>query len=274
MITSLDSGSEHFLSAIDRVQKRIAGANLQIASGKRVNAASDAPDQISMLLPLKAAQRHNIQIQSNLNLAKAATNGADDALNASIKLMDRALMLAAQAGNPAVDAAGRRIIAQEIQGLEDQMVTNSRTQVQGRFIFSGDNTARIEDPAGGSFAASRTAEEIFDSGDSVFAALDSLRTALVNDDAAELSAAIPSLRAASYHLNLMQGFYGALQNRLENATNFAAAYDIELRTQLSHIEDADIAAAAMEATLATTQLQAAFQMRARLPQSTLFDYLG
>ena len=36
----------------------------------------------------------------------------------------------------------------------------------------------------------------------------------------------------------------------------------------------DVTAAALEATQANTQLQAAFQMRAKLPHNSLFDYLG
>ena len=45
-------------------------------------------------------------------------------------------------------------------------------------------------------------------------------------------------------------------------------------TEISGKEDADITAAALEATQASTQMQAAFQMRAKLPHTSLFDYLG
>jgi|ERR1051326_4824185 flagellar hook-associated protein 3 FlgL len=306
MITNLDAGSEAFLAAVARMQRRLAGANQQAASGKRVTVASDAPDEVSELLQLKADQRHNTQIQANLALAKTDADAADQAIGASLKLIDRALVLGTQSGNPLVDAAGRQSLAREVQSLQEQMVAYSRTSVQGRYIFSGDQdlspaysldlttasgvvqlnssaaTVRIEDAAGGSFASSKTAQEIFDNRnpdgtiapDNVFAALNSLRLGLVNNDSAAIDTALTSLRAASYHLNSMESFYGAVQNRIQNTVNFAATYDIALKTQLSQKEDADITAAAVEMSQANTQLQAAFQMRARLPRSSLFDYLG
>ncbi len=49
---------------------------------------------------------------------------------------------------------------------------------------------------------------------------------------------------------------------------------MQLQTELSNIQDADAPTAIMELTQANTQLQAAFQMQAKMPHSTLFDYLG
>jgi len=39
-------------------------------------------------------------------------------------------------------------------------------------------------------------------------------------------------------------------------------------------EDADVTAAALELTQAKTQLQASFAMRAKMPQTSLFNYLA
>ena len=65
-----------------------------------------------------------------------------------------------------------------------------------------------------------------------------------------------------------------MENRIGDAAAFAGSYDLQLQAEISGKEDADITSAALEATQANTQLQAAFQMRARLPHSSLFDYLG
>jgi flagellar hook-associated protein 3 FlgL len=227
MISSLDSGTQHFLSSVDRVQRRLADANQQVTSGKRVNVASDAPDEISAILQYRAELSRNQQVRANLALAKTGADAADQSLSASIKLLDRARVLATQAGNPTMDAAGRRSIANEVRSLQEQMVAQSRTAVQGRFIFSGSNdlnpvyaldlssptgvtqlndasaTIQIEDPAGGAFGSTKTAQEIFDSRNpddsvapgNVFAALNSLRVALENNDDSALNAASLSLRA-------------------------------------------------------------------------------
>src|SRR5262245_21849566 len=121
MITNLDPASEHFLSAVGRTQRRLSEANLGVASGKRITVASDAPDEVSVLLQLKADQQFNARVRSNLAMAKTDADAADRALDASIKLMDRALMLPNQAGNSTLDTGGRHSIAQEIQVLQEQM---------------------------------------------------------------------------------------------------------------------------------------------------------
>jgi flagellar hook-associated protein 3 FlgL len=306
VISILDARSELFLADIGRAQDRLATANRQVSSGKSVSLPSDAPDQISILLQLRAAQNHNAQIQANLSLAQTMAQAADNALASSIKLMDRALVLASQGANSTMTAEDRQSIAQEVESLLEQMVANSRTVVQGHYIFSGDAydspayaldlsapdgvdllssapaTARIEHPAGGSFPASRTAQEIFDTrnpdatpaSDNVFHALNALRLALLNDDPAAVISLTDNLKAASSHLNAEQAFYGSVENRIQDALGLSQAYDVQLKAEVSQIEDADIPSAVLEAQQANTQLQAAFQMKAKFPNTTLFDYLG
>lgn len=306
MITSLDPESASFLADVNRIQQRIAQASSQISSGKKINVASDAPDQIDSLLQLRADQQHNTQIQSNLQLANTDALSADDALSSAIQLMDRALTLATQGAGSTTDATGRQSIAQEIEAIQQQMVAYSQTQVQGRYIFSGDqdggpayqldltaasgvvqlsnaaSTRKVEDPAGGAFPVSKTAREIFDdtnadgtpAADNVFAALNNLRNALLNNDQTGISNSIGAIQAASDHLNLMQAFYGGVENRIQDASSFASNYDVQLQTEISQKEDADAPAAALQLSQANMQLQAAFQMRGQLPHHTLFEYLG
>ena len=306
MVSNLSPSSEVFLANTERVQRQVAEAGRQASSGKRVSVASDAPDDIGVILQLRAGMARNSQIKSNLGLAKAEADAADSALNSATKLMDGALALGAQAANFTVDAAGRQSIANQVQSFQDQMLTVSRTTVQGRYIFSGDRdsspaygsdstapngvtrlsaalaTRRVEDPAGGSFAVGQTSQDIFDNRNpddslapgNVFAALNSLRVALQANSTDGINAALVSLHQASDHLNASQSFYGTVQNQIQDATDFAASYDVQLRTQLSQKEDADVTSAALLLNPGTTQLQAAFQMQAKMPRTSLFDYLA
>jgi flagellar hook-associated protein 3 FlgL len=307
MQTNLDPEAALFVAQVNRIQQRIADANSQVSSGKRINVASDAPDQIGPLLQLRSDRQRNSQIQTNLALAATEANGADDALSSALKLMDSALSLTAQGASATLDPAGRQTLAQQIQGIQQQMVAYSSTTVEGRYIFSGDqggtpsyaydptaansvvqlanatSTRLIEDPAGGSFVASLTAKEIFDLTDpisgapasgNVFVALSNVVQALQGGDATAVAGTVSALKAATDHLNSMEAFYGNVQNRLQNASAFATKYDTDLQTEISQKEDADITAAALELTQANTQLQAAFQMRAQRPHTSLFNYLG
>ena len=320
MMTNLDPAAELFLAEASRIQERIAEANRQVSSGKRISTASDAPDQIGSLLQLRAQQSRNTQIQSNLVQAKANADTAENALANAITLMDSALTLASQGTNVSMTDTSRQALAQQVQSLQEQMVAISRTTVQGKYVFSGDQdgvaayalnltpppdkadgspgtptngvdrflsvqtaTRQIEDPAGGFFAAAKTGQEIFDYGrntdgstapENVFAALNILRLALLSNNATSITNAMTGLRASSNHLIAEQSFYGTVQNRIQSADNYASSMSVRLQTQLSQTEDSDVTSAALELTQATTQLQAVFQMRAKMPHNSLFDYLG
>ena len=65
-----------------------------------------------------------------------------------------------------------------------------------------------------------------------------------------------------------------MENRIQDASNFATSYDTQLRTEISNIEDADIPSAALELTQSNTQLEAAMTMQGKMPTSTLFNYLA
>jgi flagellar hook-associated protein 3 FlgL len=299
MITNLDPVSELFLANVNRIQDRIAEASRQVSSGRKIAEPSDAPDQIDGLLQLRADRERNQQIQANLSLELTRVQTADGALSSAIKLMDRARTLAGQGATATATPSGRQAMADEVQSLLDEMIACSRTAVQGRFIFSGDAettppyqtnpaspngvdrlvteaaTRQVQNPAGGSFEAGQTAQEIFDCpGASVFGALNSLRASLLAGDPTAIAQASASVQTASNQLNSSQASYGAMEGRITDAQAFAERYDTQLQTQLSQMQDADVAAAALTLTQSNTQLQAAFQMRAAMPHKSLFDFIA
>jgi flagellar hook-associated protein 3 FlgL len=306
MISNLSPQSQQFLAAVDSAQQRIAVANQQLSSGLKIQTASDGPDVVSELLQLRANLQKNSQITNNLGLAKTDADVADTSLSSATQLMDTALSLAAQGATATTDASGRQAIAGQVEGILEQMVAYANTQSGGRYIFGGDAdssppyqldlsqtngvdqlttsaaTRLIEDPAGGSFPSSQTAQQIFDdrnpdgsvANDNVFAALNNLRIALLNNDTNGTTAATASLKAASDHLNVSLAYYGVVEDRIQNATTWAGNYNLQVQTQISQLQDADVAAASLELTQGTTQLQAAFASEASLPRYTLFDFLN
>lgn len=306
MISSISPASQIFLAGVDQIQQRISQANQQITSGLKISVASDAPDQIGDLLQLRANEAQDTQIQSNLGLEQTNAQSADNALGSAIQLMDSVTQIAAQGASSLQSADTRTTLGQQVQSLLSQMVNISQTQVQGRFIFSGDDdqnasyqldlsapngvdqlstaasTRQIQNPQGGTFQASLTAQQIFDdqnpdgssAPDNVFAALNSLRTALLNNDTAGITAAQSMVQQASTHLNDSQSFYGNVENQIQSATAYTTTYSTQLQTQIGGIEDADVASEATELTEANTQLQAAFEAQAKIPTTTLFSYMG
>jgi flagellar hook-associated protein 3 FlgL len=311
MISNLDAASEAFLANVGRVQQSLAEASQQVSSGKKISTPSDAPDQIAPLLQLRSSLQRNTQITANLGLSQADAGAADSALSSAIQLMDSAVTLAGQASSSVLEDTARAGIADQIQSIQDRMVALANTTSRGQYIFSGDqgqspayqldpdntfgngvtqiatatSARQVEDPAGGSFPAAKTAQDIFDArnpdgtcaSDNVFASLNNLRLAIAgaaNGDTSGIEGAIGSLKLASQSLNTSQAFYGNVETRIQDAQTYAGNRDTQLKAQISNLEDADVASAALELTQGSTELSAAFQSQAKMPTKSLFDYLG
>ena len=306
MGTILNPGANLFLQGVDQIEQRISKAEREITSGLRISTASDAPDELDTVLQDRIDQQQNDQIKTNLGLAQTDAQSADNVLSSAIQLLDSATQLGAEGANSTSTAETRTSLGQQVESILEQMVSLSQTQVQGRYIFGGDadsspsyqvdlnaangvdqlsnaaSTKQVQDPAGGAFQASQTAQQIFDdrnadgslAPDNVFSALYNLRTALLNNDQAAITGGINSVKLASGHLSSVQTFYGTVENRISAGQSYASNYDTQIQTELSHLEDADVTSDALELSQANTQLQAAFQSQAKMPTQTLFSFLG
>lgn len=72
--------------------------------------------------------------------AKSALQFQDDTINSAIDIVGRALDLAAQGSNEAVDGNQRSTIALEVFQLRDQLVTMANSKYQGNYVWSGVDT--------------------------------------------------------------------------------------------------------------------------------------
>ena len=306
MYTTLNAQAQLFLADLGRTQQDMENATAELSSGLRVTQASDSPDQVDLLLQLRANLQQNTQMQSNLTLAQTDASTADSTLNGAASLMDTAVQLATEGANSTQTAESRTSMAVQTQSLLAEMVAFSQTQVAGRYIFSGDDgqsptyqmdltaatgvdqlsnaaaTKQIQNPAGGSFPAYLTAQQIFDdrnadgtpATDNVFASLYNLYTSLPNNDQPGCANAVGQLQAAADHLGDTNAFYGNVENQITQANTFAASYATQVQTQIGNIQDANIPAMATELTQDQVQMGAAMQSQAELPTKSLFDYLG
>jgi flagellar hook-associated protein 3 FlgL len=295
-----------FLTDIAQIKNATNRAQEQISSGYKVQQASDAPDQISTLLQLEANLQTNTQVAKNLDTVKSVTDTAESGLNSATQLTDAAITAAAQGAGTSSTTARRQTLALQVQSILTQLVGITNQTVQGRFVFGGDApgsapyqldltaasgvdrlvtttaTQQIQDANGNSFAVGKTAQDIFDhrnpddtpASDNLFAAVNSLRVALANDDTAGINSALTSLHAAADYVNSQQAYYGSVQDRIASATTDAQNQKVSLQTGISGIRGADLTQAAIDLNAGQTQQSAAYSAQAKLPKSSLFDYLG
>jgi flagellar hook-associated protein 3 FlgL len=305
MISNLSPQSQQFVADLTSIEQQISTASQQVSSGLKIQVASDDPDSISDLLQLRSSLQMNNQVTNNLSLATGDANAAESSLSQATQLMDTAVSLAAEGATATSTASTRQQLAGQVQVILQQMVSYANTQSGQTYVFGGDAdtsppyqydlsspngvdqlttaaaTRQVQNPAGGSFPVSQTAQQIFDdrnpdgsdANDNVFASLTNLYNGLMNNDQSAITNSTTQLQAASNHLNDSLAFYGTVQDQLQAATTYASSYNTQLQTQISNLQDADVTAASLELTEGTTQLQAAYEVQSRMPQTTLFDYL-
>jgi flagellar hook-associated protein 3 FlgL len=298
-----------FLNNINLIQQRMASVQNELTSGYRVTTASDAPDEISDLLDTRANLLQATQAQSNLSLAQGTVNTAESSLETGETLIEQALSLGQEgASSTSAGTSSRTTIVTQLQQLQAQLVDISNTTVQGQYVFGGDDSANppyamnwnvsangvtalqsaastslVTDARGNSFSISQNAQTIFDHQDpvtglsdasSVFAGIQGLATALAGGVQTDIDTAMTNLRTAQGYYSQQLASYGTYQDRVSSALTDASSYQTQLRTQLSSLQDADIATAATQLTQYQTQEQAAMAAEGEMSQKSLFDYLG
>ena len=305
MLSGLNPAIQNTINSMELIQQQFQKAESQISSGLRISRASDEPQTVPDLLNTRSDMARISQVQSNLALAKGEADAADTSLQDAVQVLQNAATLATQAANGTSTPEQMSVIAGQISGLLNQLVADSRAQANGQYIFSGDqpNTAPyqldpanpntvdqlvtapatrlIQDATGLTFAASKTAQEIFDVRDgsgnpttgNAFAALQNLVTALQSNNQANVQAAIGDINSAHSYVGQQLAFYGSVQSRISLAQDLANKFQVQDQTRLSAEQDTDIAATAIQVTQLNTQMNAALAGAAKQRTTSLFDYM-
>jgi len=307
MILNINGATQAYLANLSTTQQKINQASAEVSSGRSVQQPSDDPAAISSILQTKADIAANQQIQSNLGSVSSELQTADTALQSAISAVENAVTIAGQGASSTATAAARANLAQEVAGLQQTLVGISNTTFSGRYIFSGDQdtspayqvdssqpdgvkqlvsgsaTRVIVDATGTTISVAKTAQQIFDAKNAdgtdatgnVFGAINSLLTALNNNDQAGIEQASSALQSADTFLNQQLAFYGEAEDRVTAATDLAQKFQTQQTSQLSNLQDADIPSVALQLTQAQLSQQAALSAEAEIQQSrNLFSYLG
>ncbi len=186
MLSGILSQNESFLAGLNNIENRIAKTNQEITSGIRVNKASDDPGAVSSILSYQGQIDQITQVQSNLTVAASDASAADNALQTATTVLDNIASLGSEGLSQNQTASSRTILANQIQALQQQLVSIANASVGGKYIFGGDSssiapytfdlsspngvisngsaaaTKVITDPNGSTRLSGLTASQIFD----------------------------------------------------------------------------------------------------------------
>lgn len=278
------------LDRLGRVGQALSRTTSHIASGKRINQASEdgsgaarvavAREELARIDSRRAAI---VTVRGFLGATDIALDAVQDTLNASIT--------EALKGFSDTDASVRGLIATQVDGLREQVLQQARTRFQGRYVFAGTDTLSDPFDAAGNYAGnSGTIEARIDDqlsiqvnlpGDGVFKAatdipkaLEDLSAGLRAGDTAAIFAAEGALKAAVGQISMARAAVGFRMQAIDAADLSLAARAVSISASLSSLEDADIATEITDAERLQTASQATLAVLSRTGNRSLFDYIA
>ena len=283
-------------------QQRLNQVQMQLATGKKVNNASDAPDQASTLRRLSTTIAQQESYLKNLGSLTERLENQDTVLQNVSSMMSRLRELSIQYANGTLSADQRRIASIEVRGLRDQILSlaNSRDS-NGMGLFNGsrvitdafnvageyqgDQTSN-DVPVGDTRAVSnrRTGSDVFVSvirnagGPEVavgfFKVIDDLATALETNAIGDVKRGIGELTQLHQGISIAQADVGSDLSVVEAQSIVVDEQLLRLKSVQSDFQDVDYAEAVSRMQKEMLSLQAAQSSFAQLSKLTLFNYIG
>ena len=139
------STASQFDRSVDLIQRRqqaLQSSHEQLASGKRIARASDDPTQAASAERALAREVRLEAKQRALESSRQVMAQSESALGSAVDIMQRIRELVVQAGNAAGGDANRKVIAEELRGLRQQLLGIANQQDgNGNYLFAGQGGA-------------------------------------------------------------------------------------------------------------------------------------
>ncbi len=260
-----------------------------------MNEPSDNPTAAALLVENNDEATFNSGYLQDLATINGQLSLANSTLSSVGNALQQAISLGVEAGDGTLSDSDRAAIAQQLQGIQTQIISLANTAYQGNYLFAGTATnaapyvASSTDPSGVTYngnegvnkvsvgnsyqlEVNQPGSQLFSaSGDSVFLALNNLIQAVQSNTG--VGTAVTSLSAATNYLSAQQVFYGNSMSQVESETTYLNAAKLQIAQQQNTLGAVDMAAAASNLSQAQTDTQAALEAISKFSQDSLFNYL-
>ena len=298
---------ESSVSNLQRRQQALASAQEQLTSGKRVLKPSDDPARAAQAeRALASASRSEAQLRA-LDASRQAMQLTESALGDAGELMQQARELLVGAGNGSYTDQDRRVMAQALRGLRDDLLAvANRSDGAGRYLFGGqgaDGLPLLDGPGGVAYnaaagqllAASGEASPLSVDGQaawlqapdpnnppatlSVFDVLDRAVGELQTSGrsavqvAQTVSDSLGGVDATAGNLAAWRSRTGEALNRIDGIGERLSQSRLDAQQERSNAEDLDMMQAISDFQNRQTGYDAALKTYSIIQQMSLFDYL-
>lgn len=286
--------TSRLLNQISTSQQRLQEVQEQVSTGRRINRPSDDPFGSSRVMIAKTRLDAAGQYERNIQIAHIDLGVSESALASVNTVLQRAVELAVQSGNASLDATSRKQIAFEIDRMLEEAVAIGNTSHAGRYIFAGHQTTAVpfapdvpgnptvvnysgdagaierEISAGERLNVNVPGDQLFNG---VFNSLITFRDNLRANDLAGLQTDAQAFNDEIDRVLQYRGDIGSKMRRLEMAETRLQDENLQLKTMIGELEDADFVESVAQLQIRDSALQAALAAVGKSLNMSLLDFL-
>ncbi|CAN5475572.1 flagellar hook-associated protein FlgL [soil metagenome] len=285
------SASYASLVGLQTAASRLADLQAQMSSGRQITKPSDSPTGTSTALGLRGELKRLTQYQSNAGDAIGWLTTTDSALGSTVTQLQQVRTLVLQGLNAgANNPSSYQALAQQVDQIRQSTLALANSSYLGRPIFGGTTAGTQAFDASGSYVGdtgtvsrsvgANTSVAINQLGTTVYGAngsnlfdvLSSISADLVSNPT-NLTGDLAKLDAATTTITSQRGLAGALYQRVQNTQLVNSTNTVQRTSQLSDIQDIDLADMAIKVSAADASYQAALATTAKVRQTSLLDFL-
>ena len=282
------------LSQLQNTRLQEMTATLELATGSRINNPSDDPAGAALMISNRDQSSQADTFLRSITSVNGLLQTADSTLSSVVTALQRAMTLGVEGANGTLSDPDRQAIANELTGIQQQLMSLANTSYPGEFIFSGTATVQpfVADPTsasgikyqgntgtntvqvgqGYSLQVNLPGSQLFNSSNGdVFQSIASLISALQTNSG--ISNAVTALNNAYNEVTNQRVFYGNAMTQLQSQQNYLSSEKVNLGTAANSISGADTAAAATQVSQSEIAINAELAAISKITQTNLFDYL-
>jgi flagellar hook-associated protein 3 FlgL len=281
------------LYGLQRANSRLMALNKQMSTGDQISRPSDDPSGTVKALQLRGSLSRNQQYVSSANDAIGWLTTMDSTLTQSVTLAQKARTLVVQGLNTGASTGqSSSAIADEIDALRTSLIGLANAQYNGRPVFGGTTSGPDAYDASGTYVGdsgivqrqvgdtttvqiNQLGPDVYGpAGADLFVTLSDISTKLRTVPSTLTGTDLTTIDTAVKRLSAAQAAEGASYNRVQAAQAAQTPITLALTSELSDIQDIDLAAQAVAVSTANVTYQAALQTTANIRQTSLLDFLN
>ncbi len=292
-----------FLGSANATLARLRASYARLDQASQIAASGKAylrpSDDVASSSRAAVVQNDLDQLDSydrSIDDSKSRLTVVDSKMSQAMDLYQRVTELTTQAANAVSTPESQAAINAEITQIKGELIGIANSTYLGAPLFAGlqsgaavaynTTTSSWQFTGSPTDALNRrigpnevvktnvTASQIFSNGTTdIFTVLDKLSTDLTANNTAGIQAALGSLNSLRTTLGSGQAQVGAVTNRIDNAATRNSAAKLTLTTELSNLQNVDLADAMTRQTQLNTAYQAALAVTAKADQRSLLDWL-